>query len=191
MAIAFSTYYISLKAAYEDYVASFITKQQIDSEDICAVRTKAKILAMYVDMLPLIFNCDCLSDETELQPLENLALKILRDCDTDSIGMLDHTDTNTYASILDNCLLIDVDVDETTMASVLIERDNVAVTGGVARVITFTNTLGSGGNSYSATFSCYNSSNEGVGFVITSRDENGFTVTADETGRFEYTCVLI
>ena len=191
MAVDFQTYYTNLKEAFVRYVNTYINKQMIDADNICAYRTKAKILAMYVDMLPLIYNCDCLSDETELQPLENLALKILRDCDYDSIGMLDHTDTTQYGTILDNCLLTDVDIEEETMSYPLIERGNKALISGDPTDVTFTQTLGTSGTSYSATFSCYNSSNEAVGYVITSRDQNGFTVTADEDARFEYTCVLI
>lgn len=183
-----STYteYISkVESALVKAVDTYVTKQKIDADEICHVRIKTRVLSMYTDMIPLLHNCGCVSAD-QLKQIQNHIIKITA---TPSIGIIDDDDL-ACGGISTQIIRVTGDGTGGSSATPQQECRNVSLIKDTPFAIHFGNTIGTSGSSwvFPGKPFCYNSFGE-VGFGISSRDQNGFTVTADEDSTFEF-CVL-
>jgi hypothetical protein len=73
------------------------------------------------------------------------------------------------------------------------DAGRVSLVAGVAKAIAFTqiSVINSTRWAFAGVPTCYNSSNESIGYEITNKTGTGFTVTAMEDSTFEYMCVKI
>ena len=73
------------------------------------------------------------------------------------------------------------------------DRGRVSLLAGIPKLITFANisVLTASSWVFAGVPTCYSAGNEGIGYDITLRTGNGFTVTALEDSTFEYMCVKI
>ncbi len=179
----YTTYLDTLESDLTDYINTFVTKQQIDAKGLCAYKTKARILAIFTDMIPLLYNCDTISDD-EFEQMQNLILKITGDTD---LGIIDSDDLA--------CAGISSQITRTvsgigTTTNIQIQRGKVNILANIPINIMFTETMGTGGSDYSLQSTCYNTYGI-VGYTISARTQYGFVVTAIEDSIFEYIAILL
>lgn len=179
----YTVYLSKIEAALGTLVNDIVNKQKIAHPYLCSTRTKGRILSMFVDMFPLLYNCDCVS-ESQLNQIQNLIIKLTA---TPSIGLIDQNDLS--------CGGIQTQIVHSTSESgsgVIASQQcgSINLSAGVIATIVFGQNLGTSGNDwvFMGTPFCYNG--EGIiAFSITSRTANGFKVESIEDATFTYCAI--
>jgi hypothetical protein len=184
---AYTDYLYKIENALTSLVSEVVTKQKIDHPQLCEKEMKAKILSMYVDVIPLAYGCDAISEE-ELLQIENHIIKLTGD---PTIGLIDQDDLS--------CGGIQTSVVHTIpsgsgggsggVGNVPVCA-SVSLIAGVPQLVTFGRSLGSSGSDwiFMGTPFCYDSYGI-IAFDVTSRTANGFTVTAISNSTFTYCAI--
>jgi hypothetical protein len=179
----------ALEEAYCDMVDTYITKQQTDSKDLCEYRIKLSIICMFLDIIPLIYNCDCVSDEEFLQ-MQNLIIKITGDT---SLGIIDADDLicGGITTQVVHTVVVHTVTGSSALTSEWIQRGRISLTADVPYHVIFSSTLGTSGSSYMLVHDAWNSTTAEVGHTISDQTQNGFDVVAVENCVFHYLAILL
>ena len=121
----YTTYLANAEDALMTMVNTFVNKQQIDSKDLCEYRTKARIMSMFVDMIPLLYNCDCVTEDEFFQ-MQNLMIKISSDS---TLGIIDEDDLSC-GGITSTVIHTIPSGGSTTLDPCLIQRGRLTLTAG-------------------------------------------------------------
>ena len=180
---AYTVYLQKVENALLSAVDNYVTKQKIDADGICTIRMKTRILSMYADMIPLLHNCECVEEE-QFNQIQNHIIKLTG---TPSIGLIDQDDLSCGGI---STQIIHVTGGEPVEVYGQQECRSLTLVKNVPYPVNFGQSIGLNGSAwvFPGKPFCYNSFGE-VGFGITNRTSNGFTVTADDDCTFEF-CVL-
>jgi hypothetical protein len=150
---------------------------QLGIED-CCLRNKIKILAMYLDSLPRLFSGSCVEDAD----VTTISLHINELLGYPNWPTIDGSDIVTYTTI--NGIPV--------ATSDPLEFAWNTTIGLAATNIVFDQSLGTSGSTWGMSYIIYNALGQEVGYTISNRTKDGFTIVATEDNvHFEGTAIQI
>lgn len=156
---------VKASVGFVQYANLYCNQMQLGVED-CCLRNKIKILAMYLDSLPRFHTGNCVEDAD----VTTIALHINQLLGYPHWPVIDGSDIIATTTI----------TGAPVPAHDALEAAWNTTIGLAPTTIVFSDSLGTSGSTWGMSFIIYNALGQDVGYTISNRTKDGFTIVATE-----------